>query len=164
MSGMRACWPLRRRHAFPSWFASYPLFLPWSTNLFCIYWLPTQSQWMSKFQVWHKHCIVWSAPVNNSWTLLLLPFEKSKYWGSTEYSFLPQNPILFIEHVFLHNLKGELPDNDFILALEKAELVREEKDIAIGASVHRSAQRREIDKGVDVHYTQFNDKTMLCLL
>jgi len=42
-----------------------------------------------------------------------------------------KNPILFIEHVLLYNLKGEVPDNDYILPLEKAELVREGKDITI---------------------------------
>ncbi|USR90937.1 alpha-ketoacid dehydrogenase subunit beta [Phormidium yuhuli AB48] len=34
------------------------------------------------------------------------------------------NPVLFFEHVLLYNLKEELPDGDYIVPLDKAEVVR----------------------------------------
>ena len=41
------------------------------------------------------------------------------------------NPVLFFEHVLLYNLKGELPSEEHILPLDKAEVVRSGKDVTI---------------------------------
>jgi pyruvate dehydrogenase E1 component beta subunit len=41
------------------------------------------------------------------------------------------NPVLFFEHVLLYNLKEELPDEEYILPLDKAEVVRPGKDVTI---------------------------------
>ncbi len=42
-----------------------------------------------------------------------------------------ENPVLFFEHVLLYNLKETLPDNEYIVPLDKAEIVREGKDVTI---------------------------------
>jgi pyruvate dehydrogenase E1 component beta subunit len=41
------------------------------------------------------------------------------------------NPVLFFEHVLLYNLKEDLPEGDYIVPLDKAEVVREGKDVTI---------------------------------
>lgn len=41
------------------------------------------------------------------------------------------NPILFFEHVLLYNLKENLPEEEYVLPLDKAELVRKGKDVTI---------------------------------
>ncbi|MBE9043709.1 alpha-ketoacid dehydrogenase subunit beta [Pleurocapsales cyanobacterium LEGE 10410] len=41
------------------------------------------------------------------------------------------NPVLFFEHVLLYNLKDDLPDDEYLLPLDKAEMVREGKDVTI---------------------------------
>jgi pyruvate dehydrogenase E1 component beta subunit len=41
------------------------------------------------------------------------------------------NPVLFFEHVLLYNLKENLPDGEYILPLDKAEIVRPGKDVTI---------------------------------
>jgi pyruvate dehydrogenase E1 component beta subunit len=41
------------------------------------------------------------------------------------------NPVLFFEHVLLYNLKENLPDGEYILPLDKAEVVRPGKDVTI---------------------------------
>jgi len=41
------------------------------------------------------------------------------------------NPVLFFEHVLLYNLKENLPDEEYLLPLDKAELVRPGKDVTI---------------------------------
>jgi pyruvate dehydrogenase E1 component beta subunit len=41
------------------------------------------------------------------------------------------NPILFFEHVLLYNLKEDIPDEEYLLPLDKAEIVREGKDVTI---------------------------------
>ncbi len=41
------------------------------------------------------------------------------------------NPVLFFEHVLLYNLKENLPDEEYLLPLNKAEVVRRGKDVTI---------------------------------
>ena len=41
------------------------------------------------------------------------------------------NPVIFFEHVLLYNLKAELPDVEYFLPLDKAELVREGSQVTI---------------------------------
>jgi pyruvate dehydrogenase E1 component beta subunit len=41
------------------------------------------------------------------------------------------NPVLFFEHVLLYNLKENLPDGEYVLPLNKAEIVRPGKDVTI---------------------------------
>ncbi|AFY69527.1 Pyruvate dehydrogenase (acetyl-transferring) [Thalassoporum mexicanum PCC 7367] len=41
------------------------------------------------------------------------------------------NPVLFFEHVLLYNLKQDLPDEEYILPIDKAEIVRPGKDVTI---------------------------------
>jgi len=41
------------------------------------------------------------------------------------------NPVLFFEHVLLYNLKENLPDTEYLLPLDKAEIVRKGEDITI---------------------------------
>lgn len=42
-----------------------------------------------------------------------------------------ENPVLFFEHVLLYNLKESLPDGEYIVPLDKAEIVRKGKDVTI---------------------------------
>ncbi|MCU0537564.1 MAG: alpha-ketoacid dehydrogenase subunit beta [Hydrococcus sp. Prado102] len=41
------------------------------------------------------------------------------------------NPVLFFEHVLLYNLKENLPDKEYIVPLNKSEVVRPGKDVTI---------------------------------
>lgn len=41
------------------------------------------------------------------------------------------NPVLFFEHVLLYNLKEDLPEGEYWLPLDKAEIVRPGKDVTI---------------------------------
>ena len=41
------------------------------------------------------------------------------------------NPVLFFEHVLLYNLKENLPDEEYLLPLDKAEVVRKGRDVTI---------------------------------
>jgi pyruvate dehydrogenase E1 component beta subunit len=41
------------------------------------------------------------------------------------------NPVLFFEHVLLYNLKEDLPEGEYVLPLDKAEIVRSGKDVTI---------------------------------
>ncbi|TBR57490.1 alpha-ketoacid dehydrogenase subunit beta [Westiellopsis prolifica IICB1] len=42
-----------------------------------------------------------------------------------------ENPVLFFEHVLLYNLKENLPEEEYLLPLDKAEIVRRGKDVTI---------------------------------
>jgi pyruvate dehydrogenase E1 component beta subunit len=41
------------------------------------------------------------------------------------------NPVLFFEHVLLYNLKENLPETEYLLPLDKAEMVRRGKDVTL---------------------------------
>ncbi|NEQ98202.1 MAG: alpha-ketoacid dehydrogenase subunit beta [Cyanothece sp. SIO2G6] len=41
------------------------------------------------------------------------------------------NPVLFFEHVLLYNLKENLPESEYLCRLDKAEVVREGKDVTL---------------------------------
>ncbi len=41
------------------------------------------------------------------------------------------NPVLFFEHVLLYNLKEDLPNHEYVVPLDKAEIVRPGKDVTI---------------------------------
>ena len=41
------------------------------------------------------------------------------------------NPVLFFEHVLLYNLKETLPSNEYLVPLDKAEVVRTGKDVTL---------------------------------
>lgn len=41
------------------------------------------------------------------------------------------NPVLFFEHVLLYNLKEHLPEHEYLVPLDKAEVVRQGKDVTI---------------------------------
>lgn len=42
-----------------------------------------------------------------------------------------ENPVLFFEHVLLYNLKEKLPDTEYTVPLDKAEIVRSGKDVTV---------------------------------
>ncbi|MDY6803542.1 MAG: alpha-ketoacid dehydrogenase subunit beta [Cyanobacteriota bacterium] len=42
-----------------------------------------------------------------------------------------ENPVLFFEHVLLYNLKEDLPEEEYVLPLDKAEVFRKGKDVTI---------------------------------
>jgi pyruvate dehydrogenase E1 component beta subunit len=41
------------------------------------------------------------------------------------------NPVLFFEHVLLYNLKENLPETEYVLPLDRAEVVRKGKDVTL---------------------------------
>ncbi len=41
------------------------------------------------------------------------------------------NPVLFFEHVLLYNLKEDLPDHEYLVPIDQAEMVRQGKDVTI---------------------------------
>lgn len=42
-----------------------------------------------------------------------------------------ENPVLFFEHVLLYNLKEDLPQEEYLLPLDQAEMVRQGEDVTI---------------------------------
>jgi pyruvate dehydrogenase E1 component beta subunit len=57
-----------------------------------------------------------------------------------------ENPVLFFEHVLLYNLKEDLPSEEYLLPLDRAELVRPGSDVTI---LTYSRMRYHVLKAVD---------------
>nr|YP_009396821.1 pyruvate dehydrogenase E1 component beta subunit [Ophidocladus simpliciusculus]ARW66007.1 pyruvate dehydrogenase E1 component beta subunit [Ophidocladus simpliciusculus] len=56
------------------------------------------------------------------------------------------NPVILFEHVLLYNLKGSVPDEEYVLPLDKAELVRKGSQVSI---VTYSRMRHHVMKAVE---------------
>jgi len=57
------------------------------------------------------------------------------------------NPVIFFEHVLLYNLKENLPDYEYYLPLDKAEMVRNGSDVTI---VTYSRMRQHVMEAVNI--------------
>lgn len=80
---------------------------------------PTHSQ---NLQAWFAHI---------PGLKVVMPTTPEDAKGLLTSSILDPNPVVFLEHRWLHNAVGEVPDGDFRLPLGKAKVVREGKDVTI---------------------------------
>lgn len=80
---------------------------------------PTHSQ---NLQAWFAHI---------PGLKVVMPTTPEDAKGLLISSILDPNPVIFLEHRWLHNSVGEVPDGDFRLPLGKAKIVREGADITI---------------------------------
>jgi pyruvate dehydrogenase E1 component beta subunit len=71
------------------------------------------------------------------------------------------NPILFFEHVLLYNLKEDIPDEEYLLPLDKAEIVREGSDVTI---LTYSRMRYHVLKAVDTLVDKGYDPEVIDLI
>jgi pyruvate dehydrogenase E1 component beta subunit len=71
------------------------------------------------------------------------------------------NPVLFFEHVLLYNLKEEIPDGEYILPLDKAEIVRPGEDVTI---LTYSRMRHHVMQAVKTLVPQGYDPEVIDLL
>ncbi|HAN46321.1 MAG TPA: alpha-ketoacid dehydrogenase subunit beta [Cyanobacteria bacterium UBA8156] len=71
------------------------------------------------------------------------------------------NPVLFFEHVLLYNLKENLPDEEYLLPLDKAEIVRSGKDVTI---VTYSRMRYHVLKAVETLVKEGIDPEVIDLI
>jgi pyruvate dehydrogenase E1 component beta subunit len=71
------------------------------------------------------------------------------------------NPVLFFEHVLLYNLKEDIPDGEYILPLDKAEIVRPGKDVTI---LTYSRMRHHVMQAVKTLLPQGYDPEVIDLL
>ncbi len=71
------------------------------------------------------------------------------------------NPVLFFEHVLLYNLKEDLPNTEYYLPLDKAELVRPGQDVTI---LTYSRMRYHVMKAVESLVEQGIDPEVIDLI
>jgi pyruvate dehydrogenase E1 component beta subunit len=71
------------------------------------------------------------------------------------------NPVLFFEHVLLYNLKEEIPDGEYVLPLDKAEIVRPGKDVTI---LTYSRMRHHVMQAIKTLVPQGYDPEVIDLL
>nr|AOM64503.1 pyruvate dehydrogenase E1 component beta subunit [Riquetophycus sp.] len=71
------------------------------------------------------------------------------------------NPVIFFEHVLLYNLKEELPESEYFLPLDKAELVRKGTQVTI---VTYSRMRHHVMQAVDQLIAKGYDPEVLDLI
>lgn len=80
---------------------------------------PTHSQ---SLQAWFAHV---------PGLKVVMPATAADAKGLLISSIFDDNPVIFLEHRWLHNLKGDVPENDFRIPIGKAHQLRTGKDISI---------------------------------
>jgi pyruvate dehydrogenase E1 component beta subunit len=71
------------------------------------------------------------------------------------------NPVLFFEHVLLYNLKEDLPETEYLVPLDKAEIVRSGKDVTI---LTYSRMRHHVMQGVPTLVKEGYDPEVIDLI
>ncbi|RMG13953.1 MAG: alpha-ketoacid dehydrogenase subunit beta [Cyanobacteria bacterium J055] len=71
------------------------------------------------------------------------------------------NPVLFFEHVLLYNLKENLPEEEYVLPLDKAEVVRKGKDVTL---ITYSRMRYQVLKAAETLTKQGFDPEIIDLI
>ncbi len=71
------------------------------------------------------------------------------------------NPVLFFEHVLLYNLKEDLPEEEYLLPLDQAEVVRSGKDVTI---LTYSRMRHHVTQAVKTLEKQGYDPEVIDLI
>lgn len=63
--------------------------------------------------------------------IVVAPFTPADAKGLLKSSIRAGNPVIFIEHKLLYNTKGEVPDDDYVIPIGKADIKRYGRDITI---------------------------------
>ena len=87
---------------------------------------------------------VWFAYVPGMY--VVAPSTPADAKGLLKASIRDENPILFVENVVLYNQRGEVPDDDYVIPIGKADIKREGEDVTIvsySRMVHVALQAAE---------------------
>ncbi|NJK38460.1 MAG: alpha-ketoacid dehydrogenase subunit beta [Oscillatoriales cyanobacterium RM2_1_1] len=71
------------------------------------------------------------------------------------------NPVLFFEHVLLYNLKEDLPEDEYLVPIDQAEIVRRGKDVTI---LTYSRMRHHVTQAVPAMVKQGYDPEVIDLI
>ena len=77
---------------------------------------------------------------------VVLPSTPADVYGLLKSSIRDDNPVLFFEHKNLYDMKGEVPEGDYVIPLGKAEIKREGTDVTVVAvqyMVYRALEAAE---------------------
>lgn len=89
---------------------------------------PTHSQ---SLQAWFAHI---------PGLKVVMPATAADAKGLLLSSIFDDNPVVFLEHRWLHNLKGDVPENDFRITIGKAQQLRTGKDLSIISSSYMTIE------------------------
>lgn len=98
----------------------------------------------------HTDCLeAWFAHIPG--LQVVIPSSPAVGKGLLKAAIRNDNPVMFFEHKTMFNMQGEVPDDEYVLPIGKAEIVRPGKDISIivyGIMVSRAlAAAEELAKG-----------------
>jgi len=89
---------------------------------------PTHSQ---NLQAWFAHV---------PGLKVVMPATASDAKGLLLSSIFDNNPVVFLEHRWLHNFEADVPENDFRVSIGKAERLRKGEDISIVSSSYMAVE------------------------
>jgi pyruvate dehydrogenase E1 component beta subunit len=72
------------------------------------------------------------------------------------------NPVIFLEHRWLHNSEGNVPKNSYLLNLEKSKVLKKGKDITIISISYMTAEFKNIYKYLEEINIDFEHIDLIC--
>src|SRR5262249_14654816 len=74
--------------------------------------------------------------------------------GLLKASIRDNNPVIFLEHAALYNLKGEIPEGEYVVPIGKAEIRRPGRDVTVlsylrGMTLALGAATKLADEGIE---------------
>lgn len=100
---------------------------------------PTHSQ---NLQAWFAHI---------PGLKVVMPTTPEDAKGLLLSSIFDPNPVVFLEHRWLHNVSGEVPEGDFRLPLGKARVAREGKDVTIVSMSYMTLEALQAAEYLEQH-------------
>lgn len=88
----------------------------------------------------HSQCIE-ALLMNIPGIKIAIPSTPADYKGMLKYAIRGKDPVAFFEHKLLYGIKGEVPDEDYVIPLASADVKREGTDVTVIATqvmVHKS--------------------------
>ncbi|MCF7889145.1 MAG: hypothetical protein K9L78_03400 [Victivallales bacterium] len=87
----------------------------------------------------HSQCLhAWFAHIPG--LKVVMPSTPMDAKGMLLSAIFDNNPVVFIEHRWLHNQLGYVPENDYRIPLDKAQVIRQGKDITIASLSYMSLE------------------------
>lgn len=93
---------------------------------------------------------------------VIIPTTPHDAKGLLTSSLRDPNPVIFLEHRWLHNSEGYVPKNNYLINLEKSKILKKGKDISIITTSYMTVEIKNIYKKLKDRNIDFEHIDLIC--
>ena len=93
---------------------------------------------------------------------VIIPTTPHDAKGLLTSSLRDPNPVIFLEHRWLHNSEGYVPKNNYLINLEKSKILKKGKDISIITTSYMTVEIKNIYKKLKDRNINFEHIDLIC--